>query len=375
MAGMGIFFPFCSLYLSQELGFSAAQVGSLLAAVPLAGLVAQPLWGLFADRSGSRKGVLLLLSVGAGIAALILSRQTAYGAVWFGLVSFALFHSAVLPTATSVTLARVGVAAFGLFRMWGTVGFLVLVVSFPALSRLLGDSSGMAYLFPIVAVLSLAAALWILFLPANTSPEAKARKGDAARLWRHPPVGRLLAVVFLIHCFIQGPIYLFPLYVASRGGDASTVSRMWILMLALEIPLIAFSGRTLQRLGARGLLTLGLATEAVRWATCALTMDLRIIAAVQLLHGVGVAGILVGAPLYLERCAPEATRSTGQAWVSMAGAGAGAIVSNLMAGALMDRVSVEAPYALAAAVALVLALSIHRLLPEPSKPELRRDSG
>ncbi|MCH9651025.1 MAG: MFS transporter [Deltaproteobacteria bacterium] len=375
MAGMGVFFPFCSLYLSQELSFSASQVGSLLAAVPLAGLVAQPLWGLFADRSGSRKGVLLMLSLGAAVAALVLSRQTAYGTVWVGLVSFALFHTAVLPTATSVTLERVGVAAYGFFRMWGTLGFLVLVVSFPLLSRLFGDPSGMDLLFPMVAVLSLAAALWVLFLPASPFPEAKARKGDAARLWRHPPVARLLAMVFLIHCFIQGPIYLFPLYVASRGGDASTVSRMWILMLVLEIPLIAFSGRTLKRLGARGLLTLGLATEALRWTTCAFTTDLRIIAAVQLLHGVGVAGILVGAPLYLERCTPEATRSTGQAWVSMAGAGAGAIVSNLMAGALMDRVSVEAPYVLAGAVALAMAFSVHRLLPEPRKPESESGLG
>jgi len=161
MGGMGVFFPFCGLYLRQDLGFSATQVGTLLAAVPLAGLLAQPLWGQLADRTGSHRVVLTLVSLGAALAALALCQQQGFPRVLSGLVAFAVFHTALIPMATAATLAQVGIASFGLFRMWGTVGFLVLVVSFPWVSELSGHGGSLALLFPVVALLYLAAAAWV----------------------------------------------------------------------------------------------------------------------------------------------------------------------------------------------------------------------
>ena len=373
MAGMGVFFPFCSLYLKQRLGFSAAQVGLLLAAVPLASLIFQPFWGLVADRTGSRQRVLLILSLGTVLSALVLHGLQGFVPVLFGIIFFAAFHTAVLPMATSVTLAGVGSEGFGLVRMWGTVGFLIAVVSYPrAMQKLVDqdtDAARLSTLFAVVAVLALVAAAAALALPRNEASEVRSRKGQAGRLLRQGPMLRLLAVVVAIHFFIQGPIFLFPLYVASRGGDAGTVSGMWVLMLLLEIPLVALSGRTLRRFGARALLNIGLFTEGVRWLVCASTHDMRLIAAVQILHGVAVAGILVGAALYVERSAPVELRSTGQALVSMAGAGGGAILSNAFAGWLMDNVSVEAPYWLSGAGALAMALTLKGLLAKPHRLE------
>lgn len=373
MAGMGVFFPFCSLYLQERLGFSSVRVGLLMAAVPLASLVFQPVWGLLADRTGSRKRVLIVLSLGAALSAFALHGAEGFVPVLLGMVVFAGFHTAVLPMATSVSLAVVGLEGFGIVRMWGTVGFLLAVVIYPlAMRRVtadLSDSAQLGWLFPVVAVLALTAALGALALPRSDAMEIRSRRGQAVRLLRQAPLLRLVAVVMAIHFFIQGPIHLFPLYVSSRGGDATMVSRMWILMLVLEIPLVALSGRTLRRFGARGLLNIGLATEGVRWLVCAASHDLRWVLAVQVLHGVAVAGIFVGAALYVERAAPPELRSTGQALVSMAGAGGGAILSNVAAGALMEKVSVEAPYWLGGAGALLMALTLRWLLAKPQRLE------
>ena len=371
MAGMGIFFPFCSLYMQQSLGFSASRVGVVMAAVPLASLFFQPAWGLVADRTGSRQRVLVVLTMGTAASAWLLHGLEAFAPVLLGMIVFAAFHSAVLPMATSVTLAKVGSDGFGIVRMWGTIGFLIAVVSFPqVMGRLAPESSAatpLRWLFPTVALLALAAMVGALALPRGGEVESRSRRGQAARLLRQGPMLRLLAVVVAIHFCIQGPIYLFPLYISSRGGDAGTVSRMWVLMLALEIPLVALSSRTLRRFGARGLLNIGLFTEGVRWLVCANTQDLRWITAVQILHGVAVAGILIGAALYVERMAPPELRSTGQAMVSMAGAGGGAILSNATAGWLMETVSVEAPYWLGGAGALALALTLRFLVAKPRR--------
>ena len=73
---------------------------------------------------------------------------------------------------------------------------------------------------------------------------------------------------------LQGPQIFFPVFVRSHGGDVDTIARMWLPMLALEIPLVAFSGATLERFGARSLLGIGVFAGGVRWLVCGLAPDL-----------------------------------------------------------------------------------------------------
>ena len=92
-------------------------------------------------------------------------------------------------------------------------------------------------------------------------------------------------------------------------------------MLLVEIPLVYLTGSGLKRLGARGLLTVGIAIGGLRWLLCAVVADASVLFAVQALHGVTVVGLNLGSPLYLDVVAPEKLRSTAQGILSMVGAG------------------------------------------------------
>ena len=87
----------------------------------------------------------------------------------------------------------------------------------------------------------------------------------------------------------------------------------------------------------------------------------------QLLHGVVVAGLIIGGPLYVDRVVPERLRSTGQSVLAMIGFGVGGIVSNLATGWLSDHVSSAAPFALGGIAAIVLGLLVTVILP-PAEP-------
>lgn len=386
LGALGILFPFFSLYLSDNAGLSATQVGAVVTMSPLLALVAPTAWGQIADRSRSRVRVLALATLGAAVFTAALVAQRGFVPLLAGAAALAAFSTGVVPLIVSVTLGALGDDAlhrFGLIRVWGTIGFLVLVVVFPpALHRvqaMLGlepqaegpAEPGLALMFPLASVLMLAAVAAARRIPEREDGALRARRGDWLELCRHAPFVRGLGFSFAASLFFQGPMSLFPLYVRARGGGLDSLSRMWILMLLPEIPLVAFAGAGLRRVGPRGLLTLGVAAGGLRWLVCGMTSDRGVIYATQLLHGVTVAGLGVGGSLYVESVVPATLRSTAQGLNAVAGVGIGAIVSNVAAGWLMDHVSTAAPFLVGGAGGLVLAALTPALLPPPRRPRPR----
>ena len=192
LGGLGLFFPYFSLYLRENAGLSGSQVGVVLAMVPLVGTLAQPLWGQLADRTGARARVLALLGLGAATGYLALGFAQGFAALVLATLWLALFSTALVPAATSVTFALARgdrVHAFGRMRVWGTIGFLALVVGFPRFLDRLQAARGLAagaagpsepgldVMFPITAGLIAAGAL----LRAHAAGRRRDARARAAR--------------------------------------------------------------------------------------------------------------------------------------------------------------------------------------------------
>ena len=250
-AGLGIFFPFYSLYLRENAGLSGTEVGIVMATVPLVGMVAQPLWGQLADRSGARSAILAPADPGdgarlrgAGAGARIRPAGARHRRAGRGLPPRCCRCRCRSP---SRPCAADGPHAFGLVRVWGTIGYLLAVALFPwAVHHLATPASGppakpMAAMFPATAACTLAAAAVWPWLPRRGASVLRAGRGEWRVLLRSPPLRRLLAFNLLGYLFLQGPTALFPLFVRDRGGDLTTVGQMWVVMLLLEIPLVALS--------------------------------------------------------------------------------------------------------------------------------------
>ncbi len=391
LGGLGTYFPFYSLYLNENLGLSAARVGMIMALPPLVGMLVQPAWGHLADRTGARARVLGVIAAGAAVFYVALTVARGATAVLVGTALLATCSTAVIPMAVSTTLALVrplGPHAFGLVRAWGTIGFFVAVVGFPKLlasetftaavaalppSLLAGGAEGspasqplLGAMLPVTGLLVALAALVTLALPPAGSSVERASKGDWRALLGNGPFLRLLGFTFFAFFFLQGPMALFPLFVRARGGGLDTVSTMWVFMLLLEVPLIALSGAGLARVGPRGLVAIGIVAGAARWIVSAVSPDLRVVYAVQVLHGVTVTGLVIGAPLYVEAVVPPRLRATGQGVLAMAGVSFGGILSNLTAGRLMEWGGAGAPALYGGVGAALLAIALPWILPRPA---------
>jgi PPP family 3-phenylpropionic acid transporter len=382
MGSLGIFFPYFSLYLKENAGLSGTQLGWILAIVPLVSIITQPLWGQVADRTGARSRIVAFLSLGSALGYLWLAGANGFVAIMLATLALAFFGGAVLPIVISVSLASLrdaGPHAFGFVRVWGTVGYFFLVLIFPwilaryqlayGLVPKAGGVSepGLEIMFVVTAGLVFVAALLGFLLPRDGAVSLRAVRGDWKSLLNNNAYIRFLSFSFGAYLLSNGPMWLFPIFVRSRGGDIQTIRRMWIYMLIVEIPLILASGSGLKRLGARGLLGFGVFVGGLRWILCAIITDLQLLAIVQTLHGVTVVGLLMGGPLYLDVIAPEKLRSTAQAVLSMVGVGIAGIGSNLGSGWLLEHAGVDILYVVTGIGSAVLGVLVWWILPLPER--------
>jgi PPP family 3-phenylpropionic acid transporter len=382
MGSVGIILPYYSLYLKENAGLSGIELGWVLAILPLVSIVVQPFWGQVADRTGARSPIVAFLCLGSALAYFALAGAEGFWVILLVTAVLAVFGTAVLPITVSVSLAILrdaGPHAFGFVRVWGTLGYFVSIVTFPWIlnryqvargieSTATGDpEAGLGVMFILTGLLALIAALVGLLLPREGAVSTRAGRGDWRLLLRNDAYIRFLAFSFAAYLLSQGPMWLFPIFVRSRGGDIGTIRDMWVYMLIVEIPLILASGRALQRLGARGLLGIGVAVGGLRWILCAFVDDLHVLALVQTLHGVTVVGLLMGGPLYLDLIAPERLRSTAQSVLSMVGVGVAGIVSNLVSGWLLDSAGIDLLYAAMGLGSALLGCLAWWILPVPAR--------
>lgn len=374
-SGLGIFFPYFTLYLHENAELDGTQVGMVLAMLPLVGIVSQPLWGYIADRTGARVAILVLVTAGAAVGFAALTPVHSFRGILAATALLSAFGSGVVPVSLSVTFAALrgeGPRAFGMIRVWGTIGFLITVAGYPwalhhfAPASAGGGEPGLGSMFPATTACVAAAALVGAWLPRGGAVALHAAPGQWRTLLRDRALVRLLLFTAVGYFFLQGPTQLFPIFVRAHGGDIGTIGRMWVVMILLEIPLVALSGAGMARLGARGLLAVGVLAGGLRWTICGLTDNLATIYAAQLLHGVVVAGLMLGGPLYLELVVPDRLRSTAQGLLAMAGGGIGSIASNTTSGWLVDHVGTNAPYLAGGIGALVLGAAVGFILPPPT---------
>ncbi len=378
LGGLGLFFPYYSLYLMENAGLSGTQTGMVMAIPPLLGIFAQPFWGQLADRTGARTRVLSLLGLGASIGYVTLLTPRSFFGFVLATAGLAVFSVALIPTAVSASLALLresGGHGFGRVRVFGTIGFGASVGGFPLLlSRLqpspgqtgvapIGGEPGLELIFPLAGGLVWVGSIIALGLPRGGAIALRANRGDWRALLRHGPFLRLLVFTFFAYLFLQGPMSLFPILVRGLGGGIDAISRMWLVMLAIEVPLVAFFGASIARLGLRGVIGIGVLAGALRWLVSGFADQLLVVTFVQSLHGVVVWGLILGAPLYVDAVVPERLRSTGQGLLAMIGVSVGGLLSNVGAGWLTDQLGPSAPAQIGGAGALLLSCALFWILP------------
>jgi PPP family 3-phenylpropionic acid transporter len=359
--GSGVYFPYLGLYY-HAINLSAAQIGLLASLSPVASVLLQPLWGVLSDRYHLRRQLLIVCLLCSAVLAPIVALAHAFVPLLLLILALSVALSPVSPLADATTLEwlRRHGGSYGAVRIYGSLSFLLTslaVGSFYTGTRI-------SWLFPLYG-----AFLFLTFLVSFALPGQE----DTVQITgNNEGVGALLSdraiVVFLLLACLGYSTYaayntFLALYLKGLGAGTTAVGLAWGLGTLSELPVMAFAGRAIARLGVKPLLLFGFGVACLRWTAYGLLHDYRVAVFVSALHGFCFATYYVAGVTYVDTHVPARLRATGQAMFNAATFGLGSILGANLFGSLYDRFQAHAMFLVAGAICLLAVVGIAVLVP------------
>lgn len=360
-AALGAFTPFWSLFLKAR-GQDVAAISVLMSLWYATRIVAPSSWGWLAARSARpvywlRIGCALTL---ASFAVFLVPLD--FAGLFAAMCVFCFAYNAVMPQFEALTLSHlVGRSErYGGIRVWGSIGFIVVVALFGALFDHWPITRLPLLMLPLYGGL-LASSFTNDYAPVPPRDDGD-RDGFAARLRRREVIAFLL-VAFLMQISF-GPYYtFFSIYLEEHGYRASALGAYWAVGVAAEIVVFFFSARLFSRYAPTTVLIAALLSAALRWwLTAALPGNVLVIGFAQLTHALNFAGFFAASMQLLARYFPGRMNGHGQGVYYGLSSGIGGVAGALLAGQLWRFGGGELAFAVAGAVSLVAGLIAWREL-------------
>lgn len=362
-ASLGVLVPYWGLYLQWE-GFSAQEIGELTAILLATRIVAPNIWGWIADHRGQRMSIVRLASfVGAlAFSAILLSNSY----VWIAAVMlvFSFFWNASLPQFEATTLQHLGEHShhYSKIRLWGSVGFIVVVVGLGVLLEYYDAS-----IVPYVMLLSLFA-IWLvsLMVPESSSRHLSLDHQPLLAILKRPEVIAFLSICVLVQ-ISHGPYYTFyTIYLEQHNYSRSLIGQLWALGVVAEIIVFLFMHHWLPRFGLRLVLLVSLLLSTLRWLIIGFYPDsMTLLLFAQCLHAASFGSFHAAAITWIHYYFTGKNQGRGQALYSSIGFGLGGAIGSLFSGYFWLYPGPTATFSMAALATLIAFFIGLRWLKDP----------
>ena len=362
-AALGAFTPYWSLYLQSQ-GMGVAAISVLMSLWYATRVIAPSMWTSLAARSARPIRWLHIGCVLTVISFAAFLLPLRFAGLFAVMCAFCFFYNAVMPQFESITQSHLHGRSdrYGLIRVWGSIGFILVVAGYGVLIERLGAGSLPWLMLPLFLLLLLAA--WRNdYAQAPAIPAQGDDAGFRQRL-RRPEVLAFFTAAFLIQVSF-GPYYtFFSIYLGEHGYSPSVQGVLWSIGVLVEIGLLFLSRRLFRRWGARRLLVFSLGVTALRWWVTARWPDsLPVMVVAQTTHAFSFAAFFSAAMLLLAEYFPGRHNGHGQGGIYGLSSGVGGGIGALLAGQLW-HFGGQAAFAVSGFMALAaFAVAWYWLLP------------
>ena len=300
----------------------------------------------FADRNFSAEKFLAFSHLVGGLALVGAAFAKEFTPFFLCFVVYGLFYVPTISVTNAVAFAHLKDPArdFGIVRMGGTIGWIV--VSWPLIFLLSAESTvtEMRWIFLVASIISFALAAFSLTLP-HTPPKKAGEGGaetlawlEALKLLRHPYV-MVLFIVTLIDSTIHNGYFVL---IGGFLKDPIKMPDNWIAAITTigqvaEIVTMLILGSVLKKIGWKWTMILGILGHCLRFATFAFFDKPEyqaLIIAVQVLLGICYAFFFATLYIFVDAVFPKDIRTSAQGLFNLLVLGVGLVIANFWFGSL-----------------------------------------
>jgi PPP family 3-phenylpropionic acid transporter len=284
----GVISVYFGVWLTMR-GIQPNEIGIINAAPVLLMLAVNQLVGRIADRASDWRGVIIALSLIAGVIPIVLFFVSGFWGILLIWTLSIMPAQALVPVTDAATLRmtqRRG-TNFATVRAWGTVGFMVAGVAAGPIIGALGDAA----FLPLFVALALLRALLSFQLPrfrAEPAIGASAHKQGATAL------RQVLKPWFVLTLIGLGIVYsthgAFGAFAAlewhKQGVPEALIGPLIGTMAAAEATMMFVWKRLNLKISARHIIIVACIVGACRWTALAFAPPLPVLFGLQLLHAI-----------------------------------------------------------------------------------------
>ncbi|HVO41208.1 MAG TPA: MFS transporter [Aggregatilineales bacterium] len=354
--GVGCMSPFLNLFYTQ-IGLTGTQIGWTVSIMALVTLVAAPLWANQNAEWRNPRVALQLFLIAVALGYLVLSQQTFFVGVAIVSLVRALVGAGVTPISDSLalTVTRAAQKGYGSVRVWGSLGWILLV----PLSGWLVERTGLrTSLISAFAVTLLSAAILLpvsrdSFTPREVQDKPRITSVVGKLLHNRAMVGAALMLVF-IGIGNSGVAQFENVYLRQLGASDSLIGILATVNALLELPCMLWADRRATRRGAYGLMLGSMLLYLGLRVMVLLAPSILAITLARSLTGFAFSFFTVGLVRFVGEQTPARETGTVLALYSVTLANLISILSSPLSGAAFDAFGGRPLYAIAA-IGYVLA--------------------
>jgi len=308
-AAIGLFNSYLILYY-RSIGFSGLQIGLITSLASLVSAFSSTLMGILQDRYGKTRFLFAVACVGCIILAPIISITNKFLITLPIITTYALFASPILALIDSNTIRVLGPRPdrYGVYRLWGTLGFIVTNPLAGYLYQRYGLNT-MFYAYPVSMLIFLLACLLLPDQPSRKGLPMFKGMGNMIR----QPIWLLFALSAFLAWFAgMGGLSFVSVAIKDMGGTSMLVGLASTMAAISEIPLMMSSIMILHRFDARKMIAFSFLAYAVRLFLYSIMTSPTWVPWINILQSVSYVLFNIGTVSYANQLAPDELKATSQ---------------------------------------------------------------